>query len=201
MKTRLTGVSGGIGSGKSVVSGVLRLRGFKVYDCDYRAKQLMEQSQELVRALKELCGENIYDSALHLRRDVLAERLFSEQELRAGVNQLVHAAVRNDIVELLAVMSNKGESTLFCESAILGVSGLAGMCDSIWWVDAPEEVRVARVMNRSKLTREQVEARMLSQQGDKLIVERSSVRVEYINNKGSDSLLSQINELIETRNR
>ena len=72
---RMICVTGGIGAGKSVVAATLRLKGFKVYDCDSRAKQMMQSDPTLRKSLTEILGDGIYDADGHLRRKETAERL------------------------------------------------------------------------------------------------------------------------------
>ncbi len=85
-----------------MVAATLRLKGFKVYDCDSRAKQMMQSDPTLRKSLTEILGDGIYDADGHLRRKETAERLFASDSTRMAVNAVVHEAVRRDITDCLA---------------------------------------------------------------------------------------------------
>ena len=95
---RLIGITGGIGAGKSVVSRILRHRGYPVYDCDSEAKRLMDTDAEVISGLKSLLGDSIYSADGKLDRGEMSRRLFSDDEIRRGVNGIVHSAVRRDLM-------------------------------------------------------------------------------------------------------
>ena len=80
MRKCLIGITGGIGAGKSVVSRMLRLKGYPVYDCDSRAKVLMEESAYILTSLKSRLGEECVLESGELNRAQIAERVFSCEE-------------------------------------------------------------------------------------------------------------------------
>lgn len=159
----LIGITGGIGSGKSVVSRILTIRGYQVYDCDSRAKELMQQ-EPLATELRSIAGEEVFDKGGKLNRDYLASRLFSEIRLRRKVNSAVHSAVRSDI---RAQMNTSKAELFFVESAIMSTSGIADMAKYIWIVEAPEDIRIARVLKRSPyMTEEDIRKRITTQRAE-----------------------------------
>ena len=95
--TRLIGITGGIGCGKSVVSRICRLRGFDVYDCDSEAKMLMDNDPLLKSAIVEILGRDILLSDGSLDRKIMAALIFSDDCKRRKVNTAVHSAVKADI--------------------------------------------------------------------------------------------------------
>lgn len=154
-------ITGGIGSGKSVVSHVLRAMQRPVYDCDARAKQLMDTSPAIRHQLTERLGSDIYrpDGTLHRRR--LAAIIFDSDDALRLVNSVVHPAVGRDIRQWA---QRQNGHTVWVETAIARESGIDRLATRAWDVQAPLEVRVARVMRRDGCTREQVLARIAAQQ-------------------------------------
>ena len=163
---RLIGLTGGIGTGKSTVARILRLRGYEVYDCDLEAKRLMDESMEVRRSLRDRWGEEIYSA------------------------EGVHGLVRDDVKRWAATHTDYSHDTVFVESAILFTSGLADMCQEVWEVTAPPDTRVERVMKRSGLTREQALARIDAQREEQKICQSRHTR--QIVNDGTTPLLDAI---------
>ena len=187
----LIGLTGGIGAGKSVVSRILRLRGEKVYDCDFEARMLMENDEALRNSLSALCGPEIYTEDRLLDRRRMGQLIFSDDIIRQKVNRLVHSAVRRDVEETWRAIRNAGGKRMFVESAILFSSGLAEAVDEIWIVEAPEDLRVSRVCARSGLTPEEVRSRIQAQRGE-MKSGSEGKRVRIINNRSGLLLLPQI---------
>ncbi len=187
----LIGITGGIGAGKSVVSRILRLQNYPVYDCDSRARVLMEESEEILIALKARFGNECVLADGGLDRGLIASRVFSDDEERLWLNSLVHAEVRRDI----GLWRNGSDAGIrFVESAIMFSSGLDRMCDEIWLVDAPEATRVERAMNRGGITKEDLLRRIEAQHSEFDLLPQNKVR--RILNDGTSSLLEQIKQLI-----
>lgn len=159
----LIGITGGIGAGKSVVSRILRLKGYPVYDCDLRARILMENSEDIRQALVSRFGEEVISDDGTLDRALIATRVFANAEERDWLNKLVHGAVRDDLSKWT---DEHDGAVCFVESAIMVTSGLDRMCDAIWLVDAPQEVRMARAIGRGGVDPENIALRMDAQRGE-----------------------------------
>lgn len=194
--TRLVGITGGIGAGKSVVSRILRLKGYQVYDCDSRAKELMSGSEELIAALRERFGEScvLEDGSLDSR--LISAKVFSVEEERVWLNSLVHAAVRKD----LDIWRKSGKGALcFVESAIIATSGLDRMCDSIWLVESPEQLRIRRALGRGGITEKDLMQRIRAQQSEFGMLPPD--KTKRISNSGDSSLIEQIDILLEVESK
>lgn len=140
----LVALTGGIGSGKSTIARELRARGYAVYDTDTEAKRLIV-SNPLVRSQVEyLLGSDVFDGDTYLTR-LVAKQIFHHPDLRLRLNAIVHPAVA---FHLRHWAQEQGEHPCFVESAILFESGLDALCDRIVIVDAPEEIRIRRVLMR-----------------------------------------------------
>ena len=185
------GITGGIGSGKSVIARILRCNGFIVYDCDSEARELMNSSLSLKNALKEKFGEDIYLPEGTLDRKKLASIIFYDAEEREYVNGIVHEAVRQDILKL----RKEKPGYFFIEAAILGSGGLAPFCDSIWVVEAPLEERYERVKSRDTLSYEEIEKRIESQKKELTLLRNDNLI--YIMNDGKHPVLPEVLKLTD----
>ena len=189
-------IAGGIGAGKSVVARILRLKGFGVFDCDLEARRMMEEEGELIACVRNIAGEDVYDSANRLDRALLASRLFADPEIRRSINREVHSAVRKRIEEWMG----SSKRNLFVETAIGGESGIAAMAGEIWLVDAPEELRIERVMERDRRPEEQIKSIIDAQRKEEERLAESGARVVRLINDGKRSLLQQIEKELKTLN-
>ena len=169
-------ICGGIGSGKSTVCQMFAERGVALYDSDSRAKALMNESDELRKALVAEFGEECYaDGALN--RPYLASRVFGSEEQLAKLNSIVHPAVKADFLRWAE--EQEGD---FCilESAILFESGFDAVVDKTVAVLAPLPLRIERAMERDGASREQIEARVKAQMSDDELVARADFAIVNI---------------------
>ena len=155
------GVTGGIGAGKSYVCRLLADEyGLPVYDCDREAKRLNNEDPFIRQRLVEMVGPEVYCPDGALNRSLLASYIFGHPHHLAAVNQLVHPRVLAHFRRWLSVQH---APLVVMESAILHSSGFDREMDYVLYVDAPEEMRIARVMERDGSSRSQVMARIQSQ--------------------------------------
>ena len=150
------GITGGIGSGKSYVSAILREKfGIPVYDCDMEAKRLTASNEEIRQRLIALVGSEVFDGN-KLNKRLLADYLFADVEHASKVNAIIHPVVLQDFKRWAEEQHEKPIVAL--ESAILFESGFNEMVDKVLFVDAPEEVRL-----RDNASEAQIRARMKMQ--------------------------------------
>ena len=189
-RENLVGITGGIGAGKSVVARVLRILGFPVYDCDMEAKHLMDSDVSLKEEIALRLGRGCVFADGSLCREAIADVIFSDNEARLWLNSRVHKAVYEEVERFSEANSEK---TAFVESAILRTSGLWRLCSSVWVVTAPEDIRVKRVEERSKLSPEKIRERIESQKSEfhfsGLLPEEAIV---MISNAPSDPVLDHL---------
>ena len=190
--TQLIGITGGIGSGKSVVSRILRLQGHCVYDCDHTAKILMEQNYSLKQAIAQRLGNECITSDGMLNRAEIARHVFSDGDKLRWLNSMVHAIVVDDV---RLWRESSGSQNVFVESAILNSSGLSKICDEIWLVDAPVDVRIERATRRDYSSMGDVKKRVNAQK-DEYSCFPTHIPLRVIRNYGDESLLEQINALL-----
>lgn len=190
---RLIAITGGIGSGKSVVCRILRILGYPVYDCDSRAKALMDADEAIKKRLvKEIDELAVVDGIID--RKLIASVVFADSTKLAALNSIVHSAVKEDIA--LWVAAQETDLT-FVETAILYESGLNLMVDAEWRVESPLELRIEHTMKRSGLSREEVKSRIAAQKTE-APDSAPPLRLFTISNDEIHALLPQIEELTGT---
>lgn len=174
----ILGITGGIGSGKSYISSLLRKQmNVPVYDCDTEAKRLICEDDTIRQKLTELAGASVYRNG-ELQKNVLADYLFASQQHVQQVNAIVHPAVRKDIGKWV---KQQDSPVVAVESAILYESGFDTLVDKVLFVKAPLELRIQRSMKRDGSTREQVEARIGMQQS-----EQQQKKADFVIDNGTE---------------
>ena len=184
------GITGGIGSGKSVVTTMLQQRGVAVYFSDTRAKEIMSSDEGVRLSLVERFGEQTFVDGV-LNRAYLAERVFASKEELKALNAIVHPAVMADFERWAEAQSG---DYVVLESAILFESGFDAVVDVAVAVMAPEKLRIERVTKRDGVTREQVEERMHNQLSDEERCSRSKYAIVNIE-------LDELEESVEQLHR
>ncbi|MFN7260280.1 MAG: dephospho-CoA kinase [Cyclobacteriaceae bacterium] len=140
------GITGGIGSGKSVICKIFTCLGVPVYDADSRAKSIMTTDGILIAQIKKEFGDLAYLSDGSLDREYLSRVIFENQEKRTLLNQMVHPRVAADTDRWLD--QNREASYVVREAALLIESGAYLRIDKVILVTAPEELRIKRVLAR-----------------------------------------------------
>ena len=185
---KIVGLTGGIGSGKSVILEVFSSYGVPCYKSDNRAKELMQKSPELIRQIKVLFGEDIYQDK-KLNRSKLADIVFGDKKKLKSLNALVHPFVNKDFQFFL---NQQNTAYVIKEAAILFETGVAKDCDETILVTAPEKLRIQRVMKRDKINAEHIKSRMSHQWSD----EKKIPLANYvINNIDWDKTFKKIEEI------
>ncbi|MDE7510144.1 MAG: dephospho-CoA kinase [Muribaculaceae bacterium] len=187
-------MAGGIGSGKSVISRILRQKGYQVYDCDTRARYLMENSQIIKSRIRDEISADVTDGSLPPDRRRLAEIVFHDKKMLKCLNAIVHGVVRDDVRRTVESMLEK---ILFVEAAVMAQSGLADICDEIWIVEAPVQQRIERVMVRDSINRDAVDARIKSQEEEAELLSSYGAKLKVVRNDSIHSLLLQLDELLK----
>lgn len=183
---RIIAISGGIGSGKSMVSKILSALGYWVYDCDSRAKLLMDRDVEIIGCIeREVCKAAVSDGVID--RKILGDFVFSSPEALKKLNSIVHEAVKDEILSLCAY-----REIAFVETAILYASGLDKIVDEVWEVIAPEEIRILRVLHRNPWLSEDDVRKRIEAQSTELNPENPHRCIKMIVNDGFTPLLPQI---------
>lgn len=157
------GVTGGIGSGKTTLCKELeRLGAFVVY-ADDLAKKLMVEDEELVKNIKSVFGDEAYHSDEALNREYLAQEAFEKGRV-SELNRLVHPVLWKKVEEISAQKEREGVDVFVKEAAILLQNGRPEDLDYVVLVEADEQQRTERVVERDNSDRKKVEGRISAQQ-------------------------------------
>lgn len=181
-------IAGGIGSGKSVISRIMRLRGYGVFDCDYEARVLMNTDCSLKSGICNIFGDHAYLPSGELDRRLISREIFADAEKRRRLNRLVHAPVLRRITD----WKEESKDHIFIESAIGAESGIVDVVREIWLATAPELVRIQRVMTRSGLPEAETRRIMEAQKDEEKRLYSCGKTVKIIDNSPSVSLLEGI---------
>lgn len=190
------GITGGIGSGKSYISNLLRQRGILVFDCDTEAKKLTIEDRNIRQQLQALLGEEVYTNT-GVNKQMLATYLFASKDNAARVNAIIHPVVRQAFRDWVIKCKSEGYMIVAMESAILFESGFDSEVDKVLMVHAPQEIRCLRVMQRDHASIDEVKKRIASQYSDEEKIIKSDFVIE---NDGVQSLDNQLDKLFSTLN-
>jgi dephospho-CoA kinase len=174
--TKIIGLTGGIGSGKTTVAKEFSAVGIPVYITDLEARNLM-QSETVLNQIKEKFGNIVFNNEV-LVREKLSEIVFNNPSKLTQLNNIVHPAVKQHFKEWL--QQHQKDSFVIYESAILFESGSYKDCDFVINVVAPLEIRIQRVIKRDKTTREKVLERIKNQWNDEEKSSKSDFIIENI---------------------
>lgn len=202
MKKLKIGITGGIGSGKSYVSNLLRSRGYKVFDCDSQAKRLMTEDPDLIHKIRQVIGDDAYivskssdgTKTYALNKKLIANYLFKSKENAQLINQIIHPRVA---LEFQRWAKRQKKTPVFMESAILFESGFNAYVDYSLLVCADIDVRVERAVKRDHVNAEDIRRRMDNQSDMSELREKADF---LIYNNPEDNLELQIQELINHLN-
>jgi dephospho-CoA kinase len=179
--TKIIGLTGGIGSGKTTAANEFAAHGIPVYITDLEAKIVM-QSDTVLNQIHAVFGDAVFENG-ELVRERLSEIVFNDPDRLTKLNNIVHPAVKQHFKQWL--IEHQKDPCIIYESAILFESGSYKECDFIINVVAPLEIRIKRVIDRDKTTREKVLERIKNQWNDE---EKSSKSDFIIENTTKEAL-------------
>ena len=158
------GITGGIGSGKSIICQLFNRLEVPYYSADKEAKDLINHHLPIKKEIEKVFGNEIYNSQGNLDRKKVSELIFKDKVLLEKLNSIVHPQVQQHFKDWLSL--NENQKYILKEAAILFESGTYKDLDFIITVIAPVELRINRVIKRDGLTIEQVKSVMKNQTSD-----------------------------------
>ncbi|WP_409289725.1 dephospho-CoA kinase [Peribacillus sp. SCS-37] len=191
---KVIGITGGIASGKSTVSGYIRELGFTVIDADAAARIVVEPGQAAFEQIVEHFGPDILADNGTIDRPRLGAVIFNDEGERLKLNSFVHPAVRTWMEEQKAKAFLRGEKTVFMDIPLLFESRLGYMVDAVILVYVNELTQLARLMARNSFSKEEAEARIASQMP---LREKKTLADAVIDNEGSrEETKKQVQKLL-----
>jgi len=186
------GITGGIGSGKSIVCKVFACLRIPVYDADTRAKWLTNNMPEIREKVIELLGSRSYDSKGQYDRSFVSSVVFQNEELLKKLNAIIHPIVMSDTGKWVDAQS--GFPYVIKEAAIMRKAGDRNDLDYVVVVEAPVELRIERILQRDNRSRQEIQSIIERQISDE---ERSGIADFTIKNDEKSGIIPQVLKLHE----
>ena len=196
MKRRRIGITGGIGSGKSEVTRLLREKGYTVIDADEVAREAAIPGEPAMLRLREKTGDGVFHEDGSLARRKLSKLMFTDPAVLKAVNEIFHGDIRRRIEGIVEAREARGERVVFISAPLLYESGADSMVDEVWLVTADESIRLQRTIERDGFSEEDVRARMRSQMPETEKRDRADVVIE--NNGTIEELRELVSRLAST---
>jgi dephospho-CoA kinase len=193
--TKIIGLTGGIGSGKTMVANYMKSLGIPVYIADEEAKKIMD-TQEVVKLVQNAFGNTVINNN-KINREQLAKLVFNNPEQLQKLNAIIHPIVKQNFDNWV---KNQGNVPFVVkEAAVLFESGGNQYCDSIITVTAPLEIRLERVIQRDKTNRESVLDRMKNQWSDEKKIEKSDFVIHNISMEDTKNQVDNILKILKNQ--
>ena len=176
---KIVGLTGGIGSGKSSVLNQFKNLGINTYSADNAAKKLINSDKDLIKSIKNLFGNNVYENDV-LNTAKLSKIVFQDPNKLKSLNSIIHPAVAKDFESF--IKNNNGDY-IVKEVAIIFETNTEDNYDKIILIRAPLEERIKRVILRDNLSREDVIRRVNNQIDDSTIIDNCDYIIDNNNLK------------------
>jgi dephospho-CoA kinase len=194
MQTFVIGITGGIASGKSTISNIIRSLGFVVVDADIAAREVVMPGEPAYQKIIETFGEEILLENKEINRAKLGSIIFHNEEKRLILNSIVHPAVRQKMLADKDAAIERGEKTVFMDIPLLFESKLTYMVDRTILVYVDENTQLKRLIERNQLSKEEALARIQSQMP---LSEKKALADAVIDNNGTiDQSKEQLLEIL-----
>ena len=206
-KSKIIGLTGGIGTGKSTVAEYLKSQGYRHIDADEISRSLTCDGSPMVDKLNEIFGPNgimglegneILKSPGVLNRQALADIVFKDDNRRDKLNEIMLTEIIKIIDENIDFFHDDDcDSDVLLDAPLLFESGLESRCDQVILVVADADERIRRVCQRDGMTEEQVADRINSQMSDEDKISRSDIIID--NSHGLEELYNQLSKYLLTK--
>lgn len=190
----IVGLTGGIGSGKSIVAQLMQVMGCVIYNSDERAKQMYFE-KGVKSQIINLLGKKAYKNEQEINRDYISQKVFKDTLLLHQLNQIIHPAVKNDFI---AFCSHQPTHRIIVkESALLFETGIFKELELTILVTARDDVKIERVMKRNAVSGEEVKKRMAAQWPDD---KKTALASFIISNNPDEALIPQVIPILKKIN-
>lgn len=189
----IIGLTGGSGSGKSIVSTILKELGMFIIDSDKIAHDIIKKGNNAYNEILELFGTNILDIKGEIDRKILGNIVFKDKIKLLLLTNCTHKHIIIDIKQIIRDNIDKIENGIVIDAPLLIEAGLNKITDEVWVVYADIDIRIKRIMKRDSITYKQAEDRISSQMSwDEL---SSYADVVIYNNREISDVVKQILEI------
>jgi dephospho-CoA kinase len=183
------GLTGGIGSGKTTVARIFSMLNVPVYNSDEAGRKITNKDPLVKSSIKEQFGADMFDNQDNLNREKLSAIVFNDSSALSKLNAIIHPAVAHDFKMWCA---NQSSPFVIKETAILFEHGLDKQLDGVIVVEAPDDLRIKRVMHRNGITEDAVRQRIQQQLPQDELISRADW---VIHNNEEQLLIPQVLEI------
>lgn len=187
------GVTGGIGTGKTIVCKLFYLLGIPVLDADQVAKKLLNEDEKVIHQVQKLFGDNAYNNGIY-QKEFIAAEVFSDPKLLEELNKIVHPPTFAFIENWTREQEINNHPYSIKEAAIMIESGSYKEMDYIIGVQAPEDLRIHRIQKRNNWNIDEIKNRMQAQMPEE---EKSKFYDFTIINDEKNALIPQVQNIHE----
>lgn len=157
------GITGGIASGKSTVSNILKENGFEVIDADAIGKKVYEKGKPAYYEIVAFFGKTVLLADEEVNRKVLGEIVFSDQGKLQKLNEITHKYINSEVRYLLEEYKSDSKNAVV-DAALLYEIGLDKLVDETWYIDVEPQLQLERLMKRNSFSKEEAQKRIGAQQ-------------------------------------
>ena len=180
---KVIGLTGGIASGKSTVSELLSVFGFKVVDADKAAREAVKKGSKGLAQVREVFGDEAIDENGEMNRRYMGDLVFNHPEKRLELNAIIHPIVRDIMEEEKQEYLKQGYNVIM-DIPLLFENELENTVDEVWVVYTSESIQMDRLMHRNNLSLEDAKARVYSQ----ISIDKKSRMADHVIDNLGDKL-------------
>ncbi|HDL9278421.1 TPA: dephospho-CoA kinase [Staphylococcus aureus] len=180
---KVIGLTGGIASGKSTVSELLSVFGFKVVDADKAAREAVKKGSKGLAQVREVFGDEAIDENGEMNRRYMGDLVFNHPEKRLELNAIIHPIVRDIMEEEKQEYLKQGYNVIM-DIPLLFENELENTVDEVWVVYTSESIQMGRLMQRNNLSLEDAKARVYSQ----ISIDKKSRMADHVIDNLGDKL-------------
>ncbi len=189
------GLTGGIGTGKSTVSNILKSEGFKIIDADVISKEVLDKNPRILEMVRTQFGAGFFDWRGEFRRKEFGNHIFRFPKQRIKYESIIMPYIKQSIEEKIKLYEQKGEKIIIIDAPTLIENNMHGEMDYVILVYAENSVQIQRVMNRDKLTKAEAVSRINSQMSMEEKKEVANIIID--NNNDLIDTQKQVYDLID----
>ncbi len=180
---KVIGLTGGIASGKSTVSELLSVFGFKVVDADKAAREAVKKGSKGLAQVREVFGDEAIDENGEMNRRYMGDLVFNHPEKRLELNAIIHPIVRDIMEEEKQEYLKQGYNVIM-DIPLLFENELENTVDEVWVIYTSESIQMDRLMQRNNLSLEDAKARVYSQ----ISIDKKSRMADHVIDNLGDKL-------------
>ena len=178
VKMKVIGLTGGTGSGKSVVASVFMEKNAYIIDADQIGHDIILKGKPAYNEIVNYFGRKILDNDNNINRKKLGEIVFSNSEKLKYLNKCTHDYIKQEIINQIDIAKKGSYIAIIIDAALLYEANLTDICDEVIVVTAKEDIRIKRIISRDGITEELAKKRISSQMSDSQYIDLGSIVID-----------------------